>query len=462
MIRTIEAGPDHAQHRTTAGLWLVGRRGALALTVAALVVAGGCSGGPEIPKFQDLNPFATKQTPLPGKRIPVALAERKAGLDVSPSVEPIVLPAAVTNASWPQPGGPANNVSGHLALGASLRQVWSASAGNGSSSYGKLTASPIVADGRIYTLDTRAVVTAFSPSGSVAWRVSAVPTGEKDYKGYGGGLAADGGRLFVATGFGYVFALDSQTGKKLWEKNLLSPIRSSPTAAGGRVFVLASDGMTRALSAADGAELWTHQGLVERAALLTNASPAVEGETVVVPYPSGEVVALNISTGQPVWTETLARTRLTSSLGSMTDAARPVIDGDTVFSVGHSGRMAATGLRGGERLWALNVPGIQAPAVAGETVFVVDTGGQLMAVTRKTGQVVWTAKLPGTSTWSGPVAAGNRLWLTSNKGQLVGVDAATGKVSAQINIGAPSYIAPIVAGGRLYVLTDTARLLAFN
>lgn len=433
------------------------------ILVSAALAVTGCSGGDlQMPRLQDLNPFAEKEVPLPGKRIPVSLTEGRAGLDVAPADRPILLPPAQSNEAWSQPGGTPQNAAGHVALGGSLRQAWASDAGEGSSGYGKLTASPIVDGGRIYVLDTRGRVTAFSPTGAVAWRSSVTPANEKDQKGYGGGLAADGGRIFAATGFGWVMALDGQTGKKLWEKNLSSPIRSSPTAAGGRVFVAAADGLARALSAADGAELWTHQGLIDKAALLTNASPAVAGDLVVVPYPSGDVVALRIADGQPAWTESLARTRLASSLGSMTDAARPVIDGSTVFAVGHSGRMVATNLKDGLRLWSLNVPGIQAPAVAGETVFVVDTTGQLMAITKRDGKVIWTTRLPGTSTWSGPVLAGNRLWLTSNKGQLVGADAATGKVDAQLNLDTPTYIAPIVAGGRLFVLTDKARLIAFN
>ena len=454
-MRSGEAGTERrgAVHRGLLGGWAL---------VAALGIAG-CSGGePQIPRLSDLNPFAEKETPLPGKRVPVSLTEGRAGLDVAPADRPIVLPAAQANEAWSQPGGTAYNAAGHVALGGTLRQAWSADAGQGSSGFGKLTASPIVADGRVYTLDTLGRVTAFSPSGAVVWKASVTPANEKDHKGYGGGLAYDGGRLFAATGFGWVVALDGQSGKKLWEKNLSSPLRSSPTVAGGRVFVVASDGIARALATADGAELWAYQGLVEKAALLTNTSPAVAGDLVVVPYPSGEVVALRIADGKPAWTESLARTRLASSLGSMTDAARPVVDGGSVFAVGHSGRMVATNARDGQRLWSLSVPGIQAPAVAGDTVFVVDTGGQLMAITRRDGKVLWTTRLPGTSTWSGPVVAGNRLWLTSNKGQLVGADAATGKVDAQLNIGAPSYIAPIVAGGRLYVMTDAAKLIAFN
>ena len=433
------------------------------VALAAALLTAGCSGdGPQIPRLSDLNPFAEKEVPLPGKRIPVSLTEGRAGLDVAPAERPIILPPAQANDSWAQPGGTPYNVTGHVALGASVRQVWSADAGQGSSSYGKLTASPIVADGRIYTIDTKGRVTAFSPSGASVWRASVTPPNENDQKGYGGGLAADGGRIFAATGYGWVVALDAASGKKLWDKNLQSPIRSSPTAAGGRVFLVSADGVARALSAADGTELWTHQGLVEKAALLTNTSPAVASDVVIFPYPSGDVVALRIADGQPAWTESLARTRLASSLGSMTDAARPVVDGGAVFAVGHSGRMVATTARDGQRLWSLSVPGIQAPAVAGDTLFVVDTSGQLMAITRKDGKVLWTVRLPGTNTWSGPVLAGNRLWLASNKGQLVGADAATGKVDAQLNIGSPTYIAPIVAGGRLYVLTDAGKLIAFQ
>src|SRR5690606_28036009 len=188
----------------------------------------------------------------------------------------------------------------------------------------------------------------------------------------------------------------------------------------------------------------------------------VQGGVVVVPYPSGELVALRGEDGTPVWTESLARTRTVSSMASLSDAARPAIADGVVYAVGHAGRLIATEIKTGERLWSLSVPGTQAPVIAGDNLFVVDTTGQLHAVTRRDGKVIWTVKLPGTSTWSGPTLAGNLLWLTSNKGQLVGVDPATGRVMAQQNLDAPVYIAPVIADGRMYVLTDKARLVAFN
>jgi outer membrane protein assembly factor BamB len=375
---------------------------------------------------------------------------------------PITLPPPRQNESWTQPGGVPSNAPGHLALATAIKSAWSADAGKGSSFYGKLTASPIVYGDRVYTLDAAGKVSAFSTTGATVWQASTTPPAEKDQEGFGGGLAADGGRIYAATGYGYVEAFDANTGQKLWEKNVESPVRTSPTAAAERVFVVTKEGLVYCLSGSDGTELWTFRGLGERASLLSNASPAVDGDLVVVPYPTGDVVALRVLNGQVAWTESLSRTRTGSSMAAMSDAARPAIDGGTVFAVSHGGRMVATTQKSGERLWSLTVPSIQAPWVAGEAVFVVDTGGQLMAITRRDGKILWTTKLPGSPTWSGPVLAGNRLWLTSNKGLLVGVDAFTGKVDTQQDLGQPIYVAPVVAGGRMYVLTDKAKLIAFN
>ncbi|MCB1546706.1 MAG: PQQ-binding-like beta-propeller repeat protein [Hyphomicrobiaceae bacterium] len=429
---------------------------ALALTLA------GC-GGDSLPKLRDLNPFAEKQQPLPGKRIAVLDAPDKVGSELAPADKPIALPVAQTNPDWTQPGGTPTNAPGHLMIGATLRTVWSADVGTGSSSYGRLTASPIVADGRIYTLDAAGRVSAFSTTGAAIWRVSVSPSNERAREGYGGGLAAEGGRIYVGTGYGIVVALEARTGKKLWEKNLGVPVRTSPTAAGDKLFVMTAQGRFYCLSGADGSEVWTFRGLPERMSILANVSPAVDGETVIIPYPSGEVVALKVSDGQQLWTESLSgSTRSTSGLAAISDAARPAIAGGTVYAVGHGGRMLATSQRSGELIWSANIASIQAPWVAGGSVFVVDINGRLMALSRQDGKVQWTTKLPGDKTWSGPVLAGGRLWLTSSKGRVISVDAMTGKIGAQLSVGQPVFIAPVVAQGRMYVLTDKARLIALN
>lgn len=449
--------------------------GAMGAGLSSLVLLSGCAGdGPSLPKLAELNPFAEKAVPLPGKRISIMQPTGPVTGELADAFAPIVLPAPRVNDSWAQAGGAPNNSPGNLAFAGAANVVWSADAGTGSGSAGRITASPLVYNGQVFTLDAAGTVSAFSNTGgSSQWRTSLKPKRESSGSwyslgggssggGYGGGLAIDGGRLYAASGYGNVVALDPQTGKSIWEKQLEAPVRAAPTAVGDRVFVVTLDGRFFCLAGADGGELWSTRGLPQQASLMNNASPAVDGDIVVVPYPSGDLVALRVADGSSVWTENLARTRTTSQLTSMSDAARPAIDSGTVFAVGHAGRMIATQAESGERLWSINVPGTQAPSVAGASVFVVDTQGQLMALSRTDGKTQWTTKLPGTAAWAGPTLAGGTLWLASSAGTLVGVDAATGKITGQKDLGSAVYVAPVVAQGRMYVLTDNAKLIALN
>ena len=442
---------------------------------------GGCESmglsEPSVPGLSSVTSmFDKKQEKLPGRRISVLKADEKGTIAGPEATGPITLPPQVTNASWSQPGGVPTNAPGHLAIGDALHTIWTADAGEGSSKRERLTAIPIVYEKRIFTMDAEGTVRAISAAnGGVEWRFNSVPDQKAGFDylhpfnsnnvaraGFGGGIAADSGKIFVATGYGTVIALDAATGQPVWTKNLSIPIREAPTASDGRVFIVNSESELFCLKATDGSELWTQKGLPENAAVLTSASPAVAGNLVYVPYPSGEITAIDVKNGQAKWTDSLAKGQINSSATAIGEAARPVVDGTTVFAMSRGGQLIATSKDKGERLWTREISGSQTPWVAGDTLFVVDTSGKLIALTRKDGKVRWVTPLPGEGRWSGPVLAGGKLWLASSEGIFVGVEAASGNIGMQTDLGSPVMITPVVAEGRLYVLTDKAKLIAMN
>jgi outer membrane protein assembly factor BamB len=428
------------------------------LVAAVVATCGGCGG----PLSSIKNPFAEKEVKLPGERIAVITdpGQLSAGQVTS---KPVSIPAARANASWSQPGGVPSNNLGHLALNGALRKAWSVDAGTGSSSRGRLSAVPLVAGGKVFTLDAAGNISAFSSSGgSRIWKASVTPEHESSKEGFGGGLALDGGRLYATTGYGTVVALDAGSGAVQWTKSMGKPIRNSPTAAGGKIYFVSTENTLHALNAADGEELWKARGLPQTATLLSNASPAVANGIVVAPFPAGDIVAFQAGGGKMSWSDSLTRTSDTSAAGILGDPARPVIDRDVVFAVSHGGRMIATSASSGARVWTRNVASTQMPWVAGDTVFVVDVSGKLMALGRSDGQVRWVSELPASARWSGPVLAGNRVWVISGEGLLVGADARTGQLGNQIDLDTDVFVTPVVAGGRMYILSDDADLIALN
>ena len=409
------------------------------------------------------NPFAKKEEILPGERIAVITDPNMVAIDPSEAGRPVQLPQAQTNASWAQPGGTPSNNLGHLALSEEVRKVWSADAGTGSSSSGRLSAVPLVADGKVFTLDAGGTVSAFSSaSGGKLWTANVTPGNEKRKEGFGGGLAMDGGHLYAATGYGTVVSIDPGNGSILWTKRVGKPIRSSPTASGGKIYFVSTDNILYALSDADGQQLWTARGLPQPASLLSNVSPAVSGSVVVAPFPAGDVAAFDVGSGKAAWSDSLTRSSDTTAAGILGDPARPVIDHGVVYAVSHGGKMVAVSESSGERLWTRNLASTQMPWIAGDTVYVVDLAGKLIALARADGKVRWTADLPASMRWNGPVLAGGRLWLVSGEGLLVGADARTGQLSTQIDLGTAVFVSPVVAGGRMYILADDAELIALN
>jgi outer membrane protein assembly factor BamB len=327
---------------------------------------------------------------------------------------------------------------------------------------------PIVHGGSVFVYDTSGTVTALSPGGGKAWSVSLAPEGEKS-RPSGGGIAASGNAIFAATGFGELVALDAATGGRIWTFEMSAPAHSAPTAANDKVFVVSATNVLHAVNQADGTEAWQYPGIPETAGLLSAASPAVSGSTVVVPYSSGEVIAFDAGSGELKWADAVVRSTRTLAVSGFTDvAASPVIYEGIVYATGVSGRTIAVRLSDGERLWEENIGSASTPAVSGNAMFMVDLEDNMVALDRETGKAFWRAELPVVrkkrffSTWTGPTLAGGVLWAVSNDRKMIGIDPSLGSIAVERDLPSPAYVKPIAAGGQLILLSSDGSIAAFR
>ncbi len=414
----------------------------------------------------------TEAPPLPGQRIAILAYER--GLRPDPSIAdvPVRLPEPYINTDWAQPGGSAAHAMYHLSLSANPRRVWSADVGEGSGDVAQLLAQPIVVDDVVYTMDSRSTVSAFSATnGSRLWRTD-VEDDDEDGIYFGGGIAADGGRIFVSTGFARIFALDAKSGELLWIHKAPGPMRGAPVASDGRVFVITLDNQLLVLNAETGERLWNHVGVQETAGLLGTASPAVSRNTVVVPYSSGEVLALLAEDGRQVWSENLSAIRRLDPLADIAQIrGLPVIDRDLVFAVSHAGQMLAVNLRQGVRAWQADIGGVQMPWAAGDFLFVLTNDGQVVCLQRRDGRIRWVTPLPRFADpedqevpirWRGPVLAGDRLVIAGSHGEVISVSPYDGKLLGFFDLGDGAAVAPVVANNSLYLVTNGGELVALR
>lgn len=413
------------------------------------------------------------ETPLPGERIPVMLLNEGVAADPRVANLNIVLPAPETVSDWPLPGGNAANAMQHLFLADSLQLAWRADIGAGSGGSSQLLARPIVAEGRVFTVDSEGQVSAFSVGGGERlWRVTPDGMDSAD-RLPSGGLAFSQGVLLVSTGSGSVLALDADTGDELWRTRLLAPIRTAPTAVGDLVLVTTSANETVALDLLAGDVLWQHVGFFEQAAILGGATPAANDRLAVVAYSSGEIFALDLDDGRPIWSDTVLRPRRTLAIGAISDiTGSPVIDNDRVIVAGNGGEMASFDLANGSRSWNVDVTSRHTPWVAGDFIYVLTDRNEVVAIVRQGGIVRWVSPLerlrdpenPESTRifWAGPLLAGDRLIMAGSTGEAISISPYTGEILGRLELPGPVALPPVVADGTLFLLTNGGDLLAYR
>ncbi len=437
----------------------------IAIAISAAVALAGCG------LFRGGN---DDETPTIGNRTPILTSENDVVADPQIASVPVVVPAATVNASWVQPGGSASNALGHLALSGSPGRVWSASIGDAGGNRARLAAAPVVGNGRVYTIDTDAVIRAFdAQTGGQIWSTQLDTDIDGNAALFGGGVSISGDRLYATNGVGYAAAFNAADGSQIWKVRPGGPLRGAPTIANNNVYVLSQDNQIFALDPANGDTRWSVSGTLETSGVFGVAAPASAQGTMVAGFSSGELIAYRYENGRIVWQDALSRTSISTSVSTLSDIdASPVIDDGFVYAVGQGGRMAALQLTSGQRIWEINAGGLSTPWIAGDWMFVVTDEAKVMAVARANGRIRWIGQLPryrdeedrkGPIFWRGPVLAGGNLILVSSRGHLVFMDPASGAIRRMDEEAGDGFdLAPVVANNTLYLLDNDGRLTAWR
>jgi outer membrane protein assembly factor BamB len=422
----------------------------------------------------------TKELILPGARFDVRtpLEQTQEGAEPVAAVVnravPIQLAAPKANADWTHRAGSPGHYMPHLALGAQLSQVWSANVGAGSGRKHRISAAPVVADGRVFALDSRATVTATGSNGAGLWSVDLTPETDRADDASGGGLAYGGGMLFVTTGFGELVAIEPASGKVAWRQKLGAPVTGAPTVSDGLVYVVARDSSAWAINAADGRVRWQLPGTPSVSGMVGTSAPAVSDRLVLFPFSSGEVAGALRKGGVRLWGATVAGQRRGRAYAGVSDiTGDPVVVGNVTYVGTQSGRTVAIKTASGERIWTATEGAYGPVWVAGGSVFLVSDNAHLVRLDAETGAVIWSVEMPyftkskvkrrkAIHAHYGPIMAGGRLIVVSSDGLIRSFNPVDGALLGTTDLPGGAAAQPAVADGTLYVVNTRGQLLAFR
>jgi outer membrane protein assembly factor BamB len=336
-------------------------------------------------------------------------------------------------------------------------RVWSAGT-NGGDDVLRLGLRPAVLDDRVYVAGHGGDVQALElGSGRKLWSAKT----ELDLSG---GPAVGEGLVVTGTIAGQVLALDTATGAERWKVAIGGEVLSAPAISAGLVIVRTVDGKLRAYRVADGTEAWSYEQPVPKLTLRGNGPPVINGDMVLAGFDNGKVIALALSTGDLLWTATVAPSRGRTEIERLADIDSPVhvIDKD-VYVVGYQGRVAMLSLESGQIWWGRDMSSYRGMVADAEHLYVTTADSTVIALRRRDGTEVWRQAQFLRRGLTAPALQGDTVVVADFEGYLHWLDATTGEILGRAKLGGGRISnAPVTAGELLLVQGDSGEVQAYR
>lgn len=340
---------------------------------------------------------------------------------------------------------------------ASFSTAWQAQVGDGSG--GKfLKMGPLVTTSRVVASASDGTVSAFERRGGA--RLWSIDTDTQLSSSPGG----NDEMVVVGSSNGEVIALNGASGAEIWRAPVHSEILSAPGVADNTVVVRTSDGHVYGLKRSNGEEVWAYKQTEPVLTLRGTSAPQVFSNGVIVGMDNGHLLTLLTDTGQRVWDVAIADSRGRSELERIVDIdGDPVLYGEAVFAVSYQGNVGAVGLRSGDPLWRKEMSSSAGLAVDNSNVYVTDSDSDVWAVANRGGSTVWKQEGLRARALTAPAAVGSGVVVGDLEGYLHLLAADDGRFLARTQIGSsPIQAPPVFADGILYVSNSKGQLRAMS
>lgn len=300
-----------------------------------------------------------------------------------------------------------------------LRTAWQASIG-ASDDY---VFQPAVVGDSVYAASHAGAVARFQ-DGQTLWKASVGKLSA--------GVGSDG-RLAAVVGMGgEVIALDAGSGAELWRAAAGAEVLAPPAVTASVVVVRASDGRLLGFNAADGTRRWVYQRAMPTLSLRNAAGMRVDERGLMVGYPGGKVVALNVENGGLLWELAVASPRGVTELERITDVAgTPVTTRSEICAVAYQGRAGCFDLSNGRALWSREFSSSTGLARDTRFVFISDENDAVHGLDAFSGTTAWKQDALKRRHLTRPIVAGGFVMVADLEGYVHALDRESGQFVAR-------------------------------
>lgn len=278
-----------------------------------------------------------------------------------------------------------------------------------------------------------------------------------------GGVGGNKQSHIVSTRDGEIIKLSS-AGKLLWRVKNSSEVLAPAVIADERVVIRSTDGKIIALDLATGQQVWSYKRDVPALSLRGNSQPLIQYGRIYAGLDNGRLVVLDLTDGRLLLDIAIALPSGRSELERMVDIDGVAeLENGILYMTSYQGRIVAIDIRRGQFLWTRKVSSYSGVALSGPTLFVVDDRDHIWALDKNNGATLWKQDKLQHRQLTMPVIMSEKLLVADAQGYIHVLSQYDGHFIARTKLDDDGILTPpVVKGDHLYVVNREGLIGAFR
>ena len=278
-----------------------------------------------------------------------------------------------------------------------------------------------------------------------------------------GGVGGDSQSHIVSTRDGEIIKLSS-TGKLLWRVKNSSEVLAPAVIQDNRVVIRSTDGKIIALDLASGQPVWSYKRDVPALSLRGNSQPLIKFGRIYAGLDNGRLVVLDLSDGRQLLDIAIALPSGRSELERMVDIdGAAEFDNGILYMASYQGRVVAIDIRRGQILWTRKISTSSGVTLSSSTLFIADDKDHLWALDKNNGATLWKQDKLQHRQLTLPVILSDKLVVADSLGYIHALSQYDGHFIARTLMDDEGILTPpVIKDDRLYVVNRAGLMAAFK
>ena len=401
-----------------------------------------------------------------GEKINVFEANNIFDKEIS-SKSPLLLNSPQSNKDWVYEHFSSNNLYEHLVYDGKFQDIFKKSIGdfiNKNNDSGSL----LVSNEFVFFSDEKGKIYKFDIKNQrVIWELKIYESSLNNYP-KNIALYLNSNILYAADNLGFLYSIDTETGKPIWQQNYGVPFSSNLNFYKSILYVVNQNSRLYAFNPIDGEKIWSFESLSGLIKPSRSSSISILNNNLLFTNDVGDVTVIDLNQQVIVWTRNIL-SQNTISNNLIFKTSNLLIDKKDVFISSNNGDLLNFNFDTGEIKWSQKLSSTQNHISTDKYLFVLTENGFIIAFNKTNGTILWSLNLTKFSrdsktvpSYYGLLLASNNLYATSSNGDIYKISANDGTYISHKKINSDLSRAPIIVDNKIFILNRSSELIILN